>query len=87
MTEPDWNFADARFLSYVLAGTEPGAPPLHVVLNAAAESIDVKLPAVPPWGAWTLLLDTVSMTDGTVVSAGASFSVPARAVLVFSAAS
>ena len=37
MTEQDWNFAEGRFLSYVLAPVEGFAGALFIVLNAAAE--------------------------------------------------
>jgi hypothetical protein len=85
MTEADWNFADAHFLSYVLAGTEAGAPPLYLVLNVARAGIEVTLPQVPPWRRWTLLLDTATMAEERVFPAGTRCPVPACAVLVFSA--
>jgi glycogen operon protein len=86
MTEQDWNFTDAHFLSYMLAGGEPGAPPLYLVLNATRAGIEVTLPQVPPWRRWTLLLDTATMAEERAFAAGIRFPVPACAVLVFSAA-
>jgi glycogen operon protein len=87
MTEQDWSFDGAHFLAYVLADAQAGAAPLYIVLNAAPKGIDVKLPIVPPWRRWGLLLDTATMTEGQIVSAGMAFSVPARAILLFSAGS
>ena len=85
MTVEDWNFPDGRFVSYMLAPLLPEQPPVYVVLNAAATSIDVTLPAEPPARRWVLHLDTATMTDGQVLSPGARFSAAARSVLLFAA--
>jgi glycogen operon protein len=85
MTEQDWNFAGARFLSFVLAS--PKAPPLYIVLNAAPDPIDATLPGVPPWERWTLVLDTANMTTGQVFLPGSPIPVPGRCVLVYSGSS
>jgi glycogen operon protein len=85
MTEEDWQFPNGHFLSYVLASTERGQPPLFLVLNAATQTIDFTLPSVPECAAWTPTLDTSSATlkRGTM-AAGTRLTAPARSVLVFS---
>jgi glycogen operon protein len=62
MTEPDWNFPEGRFLSYVLGAISEGAP-LFIVLNAAPDAIAFKLPPWPGCGHWKPLLATTA-TDG-----------------------
>jgi isoamylase len=63
MTETDWKFPNARFLSYVLDG-RLGSEPLYIVLNAAPESIKFKVPKWLNYNAWAPLLDTTDI-DGT----------------------
>jgi len=85
MTDEDWRFPDGHFLSYVLAPTERGQPPLLIVLNAAPQTIDFTLPSVLGCAAWTRALDTSSATlKRGAVAAGTRLTAPARSVLVFS---
>jgi pullulanase/glycogen debranching enzyme len=58
MTEADWDFQGAQFLSYVLAASDGNAAPLYVVLNAAAEAIDIVLPVIAKASYWRLRLNT-----------------------------
>ncbi len=58
MTEQDWNFPDGRFLSYVLGPWRKAQSPLYVVLNAAPDAIDFKLPMLPEYSHWTVVLNT-----------------------------
>jgi isoamylase len=85
MTEEDWRFPNGHFLSYVLAPTKRGQPPLFLVLNAAPHAIDFMLPSVPECAAWTRALDTSSATLGRrAIAAGTRLTAPERSVLVFS---
>jgi glycogen operon protein len=57
MTEADWNFAEGRFLAYILAATGDGQP-LFVVLNAAQQPVELSLPEWPNTKGWSQVLDT-----------------------------
>jgi isoamylase len=90
MTGDDWNFQDAHFLSYVLAATDGGTPPLYIVLNAASQAIEIELPSVSYGALWTLLLNTAEDIPGDRVgkdfAAGMTTQAPARSVLIFTGA-
>jgi isoamylase len=87
MIEEDWRFPNGCFLSYVLAPIKRGQPAVFVVINAAAEAIEVTLPDVLDGGAWTRVLDTTSETlSRRAIAAGTRFTAPDRSVLVFSGA-
>jgi glycogen operon protein len=87
MTQQDWNFPDARFLSYVLAPVEQGQPSLYIVLNAARETIAVTLPRLPECQTWTAIINTASQAQtGEEFAAGSTIQAPTRCVLVFSEA-
>jgi len=87
MTEQDWSFHGAHFLAYVLGPSQPGGRALYVVLNAARGAISFKLPALPEYRRWTLLLDTTANTPrADAFPRGADVQAPARSVLVFSGA-
>jgi glycogen operon protein len=58
MTQQDWAFPDGRFLAYLLGATEPGLPPVFVVLNSAPQPIEFAFPKLPEYKAWHQLLDT-----------------------------
>ncbi len=84
MTEQDWNFPEGRFLSYVLAPIEAGAPAVYIVLNAAPEPIEFLLPELRQDGRWAPLLDTSdTSTDREIVATGSKQKAPGRSVLVF----
>jgi len=84
MSEPDWNFPEGRFLSYVLAPTEPGGAALFVVLNAAPEEIAFHLPKLPEYARWRQVLSTAELTQKTAEFApGAETKAPPRTVLSF----
>ena len=85
MAEADWRFPNGHFLSYVLAPTEGGQPPLLIVLNAAPQPIGFTVPSVSECAAWTRVLDTSSaMLKRGAIAAGTRLTVPERCVLVFS---
>ncbi|MCL2430398.1 MAG: glycogen debranching enzyme GlgX, partial [Alphaproteobacteria bacterium] len=87
MKDADWNFPGGRFLSYVLSAVEPGGLPLYVVLNAAADAISFKFPELPPYGHWSLLLETApEPRNGQRFACGATLQAPARSVLAFAGA-
>ena len=60
MKEADWNFPEGRFLSYVLGPLEQGQSPIYIVLNAAPEEIDFKLPQMPEYRSWQQVLNTTA---------------------------
>ena len=87
MTEQDWNFPEGRFLSYVLGPVEPGDAPLYIVLNATTETIEFKLPALPEYGRWTVLLETAPEPRTSMeFPSGSTLQAPPRSVLAFSGA-
>jgi glycogen operon protein len=58
MTEADWNFAEGRFLSYVLARPDDNGQPLYIVFNAAQQPVEFTLPDWPDVGHWAVVIDT-----------------------------
>jgi glycogen operon protein len=87
MTEQDWNFPDGRFLSYVLGPLARTQSPLYVVLNAAPDAIDLKLPTLPEYSHWTVVLNTADASQTTQeFASGAKSHAPARSVLAFAGA-
>ena len=88
MTEQDWNFPDGRFLSYVLGPLARARSPLYVVLNAAPDTIEFKLPMLPrvqPLDAWCSTPPRRRKRARRLAS-GAKSQAPARSVLAFSGA-
>ena len=87
MTERDWNFPEGHFLSYVLGPLKATDVPLYVVLNAAPETIELTLPALPKYGRWTVLLETARKPRlGEELPSGAKLEAQPRSILVFSGA-
>ncbi len=85
MKEPDWNFPEGRFLSYVLRPVQQGQTPLYIVLNGAPETIEFLLPTLPECSRWTLVLDTSpNAQPGRQLTSGEKSQAPPRSVLVFS---
>ena len=84
MTDADWNFPEGRFLSYVLGPMEHGQQALYVVLNAAPESIEFKLPGMDEYKAWSVILNTTDDdADGSVHQPHATMQAPPRSVIAF----
>jgi glycogen operon protein len=84
MTEQDWNFPEGRFLSYVLGPLKETDVPLYVVLNAALETIEFTLPAIPKYSRWTMLLETaVKPRIGEQLPSGAKLQARPRSILAF----
>jgi isoamylase len=88
MTDVDWGFPKARYLSYVLAAPDDRGAPLFIVLNAAEESIDFVLPQWSRCSRWVRLLATVMSKDGEPgeYRVGVHCEAPPRSVLVFEGA-
>jgi isoamylase len=87
MAEKDWNFPEARFLSYVLGPTEPGGEPAFIVLNATPQPIEFTLPMLPEYSRWTCLLNTTLVTDRPEVhAAGEKAKAPPQSVQLFAGA-
>jgi hypothetical protein len=70
-------------LFYVLAAQGEGGKPLLIVLNGAAEPVEVTFPEWPGVRAWRRILDTSNGSDAAELSAGAKWGAQARCVLVF----
>src|SRR5690606_8488019 len=84
MTDQDWNFPEGRFLSYVLAPTEPGGAPLFIVLNAAPEEIAFHLPKLPDHARWRQVLNTIELKQSPAeFLSGAEMKAPPRTVSAF----
>jgi glycogen operon protein len=58
MAEADWNFAEGRFLAFVLAAATERGRPLLIVVNAAHEPVEFALPEWPGVRNWANVLDT-----------------------------
>ena len=88
MGDKDWNFAEGRFLSYVLAPVEGSPGALFIVLNAAGEEIEFTLPTYREAKAWHCELATVplALNDDQKLPAGAKAKAPASSVTVFAEA-
>src|SRR5437667_1695759 len=85
MTEQDWNFPEGRFLSYVLGPLEQADAPLHVVLNAAPETIEFIVPMLPQYSRWTICLDTSPQPRlGAELKAGSKVQARPRSILALS---
>jgi isoamylase len=84
MKESDWNFPEGRFLAYVLGPMEQGHAPIFIVLNAAPEEIEFKLPRMNEYKSWRQVLNTaVSKQVPVDFAAGADTKAPPRSVLAF----
>jgi isoamylase len=83
MQEEDWNFPEGHFLSYLLSAPKRGGSPLYIVLNAAAQVIDFKLPVLAEFPRWDMLLDTTHPAGTPQRSPDRVMQAPARSVLVF----
>jgi glycogen operon protein len=60
MKDEDWTFAEARYLSYVLAPVTPEGAPIFIVLNAAAEPVPYVMPTWPGIARWRQALSTAA---------------------------
>jgi glycogen operon protein len=89
MTDRDWKFPEARYLSYVLGPPGEHGTAVFVVLNAAEQPIDFVLPAWPRCSRWLCMLATETMPAkgaGADYRVGAHCEAPPRSVLVFEGA-
>ncbi len=84
MQEPDWNYPDGRFLSYVLAAPDADGAPLYIVLNGADETVTVTFPEWPGVARWQCLLDTDhGKPESNAQTPGSKWDSGARSVLAF----
>jgi isoamylase len=86
MTSEDWNFAEGRYLSYILAPGSMGEEPLFLVLNASDQMIEFQLPLWPNTGRWITVFDTSAypqVPDPSEKTIGSTHSSPALSVLAF----
>ncbi|HWC94828.1 MAG TPA: glycogen debranching protein GlgX [Pseudolabrys sp.] len=82
MDEPDWNFPDGRFLSYVLAASD-GGEPLFIVLNGADLAVELAFPQWSGVARWLRVVDTAAQPDGSSYEPGAACPAPERSVQAF----
>ena len=82
MTEADWNFADARFLAYVLGPEESDGAPLFIILNGTGHPIDVTMPIANGWTQWMEILNTTA-DEMRRLDAGSISPSPACSVCAF----
>lgn len=85
MTESDWSFPDARFLAYVLAPVDEHGQPLLIVLNGAADALQVTAPDWPNVARWSRVLCTMQDDPFApfMLERRASYDAPAGAVMAF----
>jgi isoamylase len=84
MQQQDWNFPEGRYLAYVLGPSEPGQPPIFIVLNAAPEAIAFKLPKMPEYKSWQQVVNTTDSQQTTAhFVSGGDAKAPPRSVLAF----
>jgi glycogen operon protein len=88
MSDRDWMFPEARYLSYVLAPPDENGAPLFIVLNAAEHEIGFVMPVWPNASHWVCMLETTPMRrppEGRFWP-GLHCEAPARSVLAFEGA-
>jgi glycogen operon protein len=84
MTDADWNFPEGRFLSYVLGPMEHNHEALYVVLNAAPESIEFRIPGMEEYKTWSVVLHTTDDdAEGSEHESNATMQAPPRSVIAF----
>jgi isoamylase len=83
MGDEDWNFADGRFVAYVLAASEGSEGPLYIVLNGSDTSLDFKAPEWPNIGQWEQVLDTSDGAEIPSIKVADTRQVAPRTVLAF----
>jgi glycogen operon protein len=88
MTDVDWKFSNAHYLSYVLGPRDANGAPLFVVLNTAEQAIDFVLPTWPECSRWLCTLATVPIAKKPAAEfrVGAHCEAPPRSVLAFEGA-
>jgi len=86
MQDDDWNFAEGRFLAYVLGAPPEGGEPLFVVCNAAENGVELTLPSWQGVANWSRVLDTAApsvLDEGGGENVGAKLIAPPVSILVF----
>ena len=88
MSAQDWNYPNARFLSYLLAPIEAAPGPLYIVLNGGPEPIAFTLPTAPRFNGWAVALSTATTPkkQRKIHPSGARLTAPGRSVIVFTGA-
>ena len=67
LNEPPWHNANARLLSFTLAGRNAGEKPLHIILNMWHEPRTVAVPTLPGLG-WLRAIDTALDSPQDILS-------------------
>ena len=86
MTDEDWTFPEASYLSYVLAPMQDGGVPIFIVLNAAAESVPYVMPHWPHYRRWERVFSTVTLaaqSDTAPIDVAAKCEAEPRSITVY----
>jgi glycogen operon protein len=86
MEEEDWNFAEGRFLAYILGAPTDGGEPLFIIFNAAENGVELTLPSWQNVANWARVLDTAApsvLTDSNIEAAGTKLIAPPLSILAF----
>jgi glycogen operon protein len=88
MTEEDWSFPEARFLSYVLAPMQADGTAIFIVFNAAPEPIKYLMPTWTNGERWRQVLGTGSISaENETFPANTEREAEPRSVTVYAAES
>ena len=84
MQQVDWEFAEARFLAYVLAANAEGGKPLFVVMNAGGDPVEFVFPEFLDLENWAGVLTTApEQGDIGQFHVGSKQQVPGHTLTVF----
>ena len=87
MSDEDWTFPEARYLSYILSPEKTDGVPLFIVLNAAAEAVQYVMPEWPGRKHWDQVLSTAAQQENGGIEAGSERHAEPRSVTVYAGAS
>jgi glycogen operon protein len=85
MQDEDWNFAEGRFLAYVLGAVDDGEP-LFIVFNAAGNGVELTLPTWQNVAGWVRVLDSAAnsvLADDKPEAPGTELIAPPTSILAF----
>jgi isoamylase len=86
MQDEDWNFAEGRFLAYVLSPPPDGGEPLFIAFNAADNGVELTLPGWQGIAGWSRVLDTAAnsvLAEGPTEPSGTKLIVSPASILAF----
>jgi glycogen operon protein len=84
MGQEDWEFAEARFLAYVLNAPPLGGTPLFVVMNAGSDPVEFVFPEFLELESWAGVLTTAPDVDDIGrFHVGSKQQVPGRTLTIY----